>query len=40
MIYFTTRTLARTFSQKADKYKVTDTGKNKDVGRRWGVKVL
>ena len=40
MILFKTRTQARAFASKQDKYHVVDTGADAPEGRRWGVKVL
>lgn len=40
MLYFPTRTKARTFASKADSYKAVDNGAESATGRRWGVKVL
>ena len=40
MLYFPTRTKARTFATKVDRFKTVDNGADSVAGRRWGVKVL
>lgn len=40
MLFFKTRTQARSFKAKSDKYRFVDMGSEAAAGRRWAVKVL
>ena len=40
MFYFTSRSLARTFSSKSHSYKAVDNGAESPTGKRWGVAVI